>query len=170
MAQLLKGPAWLLVVLIVIGLVAGPRVALAILIAFVGLFVGLRNGYFRKISSEQFVLYDCYGRMRGQLAGGIPPPSHVMGADWDPVPGLELYYRTGEKAAALTVDFNNGESSAGLVLFGDSGLSAIGITNFQKNQRVFFKNGRSNRDYALRVSNTGTLLFVDSLGNEKKIV
>jgi len=170
MAKLLKGYAWLLVVLIGVSLVAGLKVALAIFIAFVGLVVALRNGYFRTISSEQFVLYDYHGRKRAQLAGTEPPAGHVLGADWDPVPGLDLYYRTGEKAASLTVDFHDGEGSSGVTLYRVNGLSAIGIINRPQSQGLFFKSSGANGEYELRMDNADKLVLVDSLGKERRIV
>jgi len=170
MTKLLKRLSFLLVVLVLVGAVGGPRVAAALPIAFVGLLLALRNGYVRTISAEQFVLYDYQGRTRANLGGAMPPAGHVIGADWDSSPGLDLYYRNGEKALSMTVDFANGEGSAALALFRDGGLSRVGLANGPVGQGLSIRNARSNGACELRLDNTGEFLLVDALGNERRFV
>jgi hypothetical protein len=137
MAKLTKALAWLTIVLLAVGVVAGPRAAAASLIAFIGVFVALRNGYFRGIAAEQFTLYDYHGRRRAILGPSPPPAGHALGDEWDPSPGLDFFYQDGEKAASLSVDSHDFKGGVALALFRDHGRSVVGLANAVSSQGVW---------------------------------
>lgn len=164
MLKIFLGYLWLTVILVAIGLVGGREIFYSATIGFVGLLVALRYGMFRTISSEKFVLKDCYGRKRAELGGAVPPEGHVIGADWDPSPGLDLYYRDGTKGAAVMLDFHNGEEISTMALFHDNGQSTVSINNSGNGQAIQLTNSPSGKSFIIQLESNGDFKIADDKG------
>lgn len=165
MAKMLKACAWFSVIMAGVAVVAGPRLAVAFLLAFVGLVIGLRNGYFRTISAEQFLVYDYHGHRRAVWGPAPPPPGHVIGEDWDPSPGLDFYYRTGEKAASLSVDSSSGQHWCSLALFRDAGRTRVGLAVLPGSPAASFQDAGSGTNFEIRLDEARRLVLIDGRGN-----
>jgi hypothetical protein len=170
MVRILQPIVFFVIVLATIAVVAGLQIAGAFFVAFVAICLALRLGYFRTVRSERFVLYDYRGRKRAELGGAMPPPGNVIGQDWDPSPGLDLYYRNGEKAATLTIEWQDGQDSVMLALYRDAGRSRLGLANTRTGQGISGANASAGTTYGLRLGNKGELSYSDASGSEKRLI
>jgi|TARA_B100000959_G_C14963855_1_gene616906 hypothetical protein len=132
--------AWFLIVLILIGYIGGTKSAICFFIALIGIIVGLKKGYFKEIAVENFTLHDYEGRTRAVIGGQTPPENHVIGQDWDPSPGIDLFYRNGVKGLSLALDWYKGNETSSMMLFNKEGKTKIAMLNNKSFQTLMVEN------------------------------